>query len=163
MLGECPLALSEVSTPKTRNRRSALRNRLPSVADPKYEGVRISRKDLLNDEDGEGWEDEEDDDEDEGLAVDDEEEMDSEEENQDESRHQHTASSPVHAPSESGEESDEHSNDDTEERLVPQRHTPQAGETEPPTDMTSSLAKTRENDMKKGQAVKRQIVRYQLS
>ncbi|KAF5316444.1 hypothetical protein D9619_006125 [Psilocybe cf. subviscida] len=137
--------------------RSALRNRLPSVADPKYEGVRISRKDLLNDSDPDDLED----DDDEGQADEDEdedeEEVDSEGESHDGSIHGHTASSPVHTPSESGEESDKASEDVTEEQPVSQRRAPQTDETEPNADMTSSLAQTRENDMKKGQAVKRQI------
>lgn len=91
----------------------------------------------------------------------DEDEEDTEGESYDGSIRGHTASSPVHAPSESGQESDGISeNEANEQHSAPQRPPPKASETEPPTDMTSSLTKTRESDTKKGQAVKRQIVSY---
>lgn len=145
------------------SRPSTLRNRLPSVADPKYEGVRVSRKQLLEDLDEASDDDEDNVEQD---ANDDEDAMDSEDERDGESlqeNHDHTFERRLPSASEESDVEDE--DEDVTVAKKPHREPSSESSTEqqPTDDMTSNLQKSRENDIKKGQAVKRQIVRIFLS
>lgn len=132
---------------------SALRNRLPSVADAKYEGVRTSRKQLLEDTDDSVNEDS-----DEGQAEVTNNSSGNEESDDDErepivGRISATRLPDDEAPSESEEEESE------EERSAPRRRLPStdASREQPAEDVALNLKQTRADDVKKGQSVKRQI------
>ena len=119
-----------------------------SVADPKYEGVRTSRKELIENEDNSG--------------EDDEESYHEEDEESEEGRVR------FDVPSEdeedhSGEDEESHHDEDEEESEegrvrfdLPPEKQKNLGPTE---DVTLTLKKKREEDLEKGQAVKRQVVR----
>lgn len=136
------------------DRPSALRNRLPSVADAKYEGVRTSRRQLLEDTD-----DSVDSDSDEGHAeavnnyVGNEESDDDEKEST-AGRIFATRLPNDEAPSESEEEESEGEQSASLHGL-PSTY---ASREVPTEDLALNLKQTREDDMKKGQSVKRQIV-----
>ncbi|KAF9564265.1 TRAUB-domain-containing protein [Agrocybe pediades] len=149
---------------------SKLRNRLPSVADPKYEGVRVSRKQLLEEvsEEEESFDEDEDDEDDMrhggdgmssgiedmggeyGMGSEDEEDGEREEPSESEESRQ------------SGEEEEREEEEEEEEAPRPsqkrsQPHEESQPQVQPTGDATSTLKKTREEDLKKGKAVKRQI------
>lgn len=111
---------------------SALRKLRDSVADPKYDGTRTTRKQLLE-SDGE-------------LSESDEEEVYSEGQDEGES-----------SQSSVNEEEDEDLPSQSE--ATEEETTPEFKQTETPEDLTSTLRKTRDEDRKKGKAVSRQIVR----
>ncbi|KAJ7355566.1 apoptosis antagonizing transcription factor-domain-containing protein [Mycena albidolilacea] len=130
---------------------TALR-RLQSVADPKYAGVKTSRKQLMEGSDGEPSD------------------LEEEEENYPQGRSQ------SESDGESGNEEDEddegesvpsqsepEEGSDTEERHVsappPKRRNEE--EPEPAEDLPSTLRKTREEDRKKGKAVSQQIALWE--
>lgn len=132
-------------------RPSALRNRLPSVADAKYEGVRTSRRQLLEDTD-----DSVDGDSDEGHAdnhVGNEESDDGEREPT-AGRIIATRLPDDEAPSESEEEESE-GEQSTSLHGLPSTYASREAPTE---DVALNLKQTRHDDVKKGQSVKRQIV-----
>lgn len=134
-------------------RPSALRNRLPSVADAKYEGVRTSRRQLLED-----TEDSVDGDSDEGdpeitnnyLGN---EESDDGEKGSTVGRIFAIRLPDDEAPSESEEESEEEQSASL--HGLPSTSTSREVPTQ---DLALNLKQTRDDDMKKGQSVKRQIV-----
>ncbi|KAF8972656.1 apoptosis antagonizing transcription factor-domain-containing protein [Flammula alnicola] len=134
---------------------SSIRNRFPSVADAKYEGVRISRKQLLEDTDDDlSDENNEEDPEDFGNVEGEEEDMDSQTRpTETPYREGSEQLSNGRAPSDSEEGGDGSEDDEDVPEKQPSNKL-QEGHTE---DVTSSLKKTREDDMKKGQAVKKQI------
>jgi protein AATF/BFR2 len=135
-------------------RPSALRNRLPSVADAKYKGVRTSRSQLLEDTD-----DSVDGDSDEGHAevannyLENEESDDGEKESTI-GRIFATRLPDDEAPSESEEEESE-GEQSTSLHGLPSTYASREAPTE---DLALNLKQTRHDDVKKGQSVKRQIV-----
>lgn len=137
---------------------SDLRNRLPSIAHPKYEGVRVSRKQLLGDSDS-GHEDEVEGRNKEGSELGDDGDNISSQGSEDEGGQNWEETeqrSEDEGPSESeGEESDGAEEDIP--RKPAQQQQPKERE-DPSEDLTSTIKKTRENDLMKGQAIKRQIV-----
>ncbi|KDR67972.1 hypothetical protein GALMADRAFT_129808 [Galerina marginata CBS 339.88] len=129
---------------------SSLRNRLPSIAHPKYEGVRASRKQLLEEsDDAQDDEVEEDSEEDGDIGVEDED-MDSDEgEGQAWERGDPRSENEEEELSES-EEMEQDEAFSNEPRLP-------ATDQDPIEDVASALKQTRVEDLKKGEAVKRQI------
>jgi protein AATF/BFR2 len=135
-------------------RPSALRNRLPSVADAKYEGVRTSRRQLLEDTD-----DSVDGDSDEGdpeiannyLGN---EESDDGEKGSTVGRIFAARLPDDEAPSESEKEESEGEQSASLHDLP----STSASRVVPTQDLALNLKQTRDDDMKKGQSVKRQIV-----
>lgn len=113
--------------------------RLQSVADPKYEGVKTSRKQLMEDSDHEPSDLEND-------------YPDEESEPDDQSGDEEDDNQSIPSQSEPEEASDE-----------PHATSPPPKksnlEPEPAEDLSSTLRKTREEDRKKGKAVSQQIVR----
>lgn len=164
---EVGYALNCVLSPKIllSPRPSALRNRLPSVADAKYEGVRVSRKQLLEDS-VEGSDEHEHEEQAEGglekYASNDEDDVDSDDQGEGGSvqgSHDHVFERRLPSASEESDGGSE-SEGENPPTLEPSEQVPAAQV--PSDDVTSTLQKTRENDIKKGQAVKRQIVRLLL-
>jgi len=141
---------------------SSLRNALPSVADQKYEGVRTSRKALL--EESEDEEEEEhsqgDGSEEAGAMHDDDEEVISEEDGFGDVGDGEGQHSDEGSPSGS-EEGDDEPNEEDEEPVADPIGPPKSnGRTEGPQgDISSTLKRAREEDLLKGHAVKRQLVR----
>ncbi|KJA15245.1 hypothetical protein HYPSUDRAFT_48566 [Hypholoma sublateritium FD-334 SS-4] len=139
---------------------STLRNKLPSVADAKYEGIRVSRKQLLEDEEEGSDEDKEEEQGRDGLeegASNDEDDLDSDDQGDGGSlqgSHDHIFERRLPSAS---EESDGDSESEGEKPLTPEHLKQGPADQALPDDVTSTLQKTRENDIKKGQAVKRQI------
>ncbi|KAJ6581217.1 apoptosis-antagonizing transcription factor [Mycena capillaripes] len=116
--------------------------RLQSVADPKYQGVKTSRKQLMEgSDDGEPSDFEEDDPRGES-------ESNAESENEEEQ--EQDGSVPLQSEPEEASESEERQ----EPSPPPKRVNP---EPEPAEDLPSTLQKTREEDRKKGKAVAQQI------
>ncbi|KAF8801308.1 TRAUB-domain-containing protein [Phlegmacium glaucopus] len=154
---------------------SNLRKMHQSVADPKYEGVRTSRKKLMeNDEEddsgGEIQDDEESYHEEDGEDGEDEEdEGDEEHEHEEENEERHVrfedvpskkqpwktngAISDEDIPSESGDGSEESERE--KEPTTPSNFSSE--NLGPSEDTSSTLKKKREEDLEKGQAVKRQV------
>lgn len=135
---------------------------MPSVADAKYEGIRVSRKQLLEDEEEGSDEDKEEEQGRDGLeegASNDEDDLDSDDQGDGGSlQGSHDRIFERRLPSAS-EESDGGSESEGEKPLTPEHSKQGPADQALPDDVTSTLQKTRENDIKKGQAVKRQIVR----
>ena len=129
---------------------STLRNRLPSVAHPKYEGVKASRKQLLEDSDEENELDE---DEDADLR----EESDLEERMEEHEGAELLQNGEIPSESDNETEGEESGEEEPASRLPPTQ--PSTKDAEREDDMTTTLSKIREEDLKKGQAVKRQLVR----
>ena len=138
-----------------------------SVADPKYEGVRTSRKELMENDEDEDEEEEEEEEEERGdEEEDDDDDEDDEDEEEDEERRvrfdmplkANGAISDDDIPSESedGSEASERGEGDvTSNRNTPKKPSEKAG---PTGDVSLTLKKKREEDVEKGQAVKRQAV-----
>ncbi|KAA1468761.1 TRAUB-domain-containing protein [Dentipellis sp. KUC8613] len=112
---------------------SALRRAQQSISDPKYEGVKTSRSALLEDSDGSVHSDE-----DAGEPSGSDEDDDDED-----------------IPSSDAEEQSE----DEDVPAPPRKNKPRASkpEPEPEQDLATTLRQTRESDVKKGKAVKRQL------
>ncbi|KAF9477766.1 TRAUB-domain-containing protein [Pholiota conissans] len=144
---------------------SILRNQLPSVADPKYEGVRVSRKQLLEDSDEGLVEDDENDDgdvehpghgESGEQGIEDGDDVDSD--HNEEGFRDHLFGRRIPAESEGSEaNSEEEGKEEEEEEEERQEEHQRQVDDEPSEDVTSTLKKSRETDIKKGQAVKRQL------
>lgn len=109
-------------------RPSTLRKLHDSIADPKYEGRRTTRRQILESDEEQG-------------SVDDEQ-------GEDISEDEHTPAIDVDLPSES------EASAAPEPPVLPSHHS----DSEPPDDLTSTLRKTRDEDRRKGKAVSRQIV-----
>lgn len=125
-----------------------------SVADPKYDGVRTSRKALMEseEEDSSG--------EDDGESHHDEDEEESEErrvrfdvpsEKQPRKTNETISDEDISSENEDGSEVSQRGSRDN-------RNTQQLENLEPTEDMSSTLKKKREEDLEKGQAIKRQVV-----
>ncbi|KAF8196715.1 apoptosis antagonizing transcription factor-domain-containing protein [Mycena galopus ATCC 62051] len=128
---------------------SALR-KLQSVADPKYAGVKTSRKQLLEGSDGDANDLEEEEEEENYSQGGSEVESDAE------SRNEGDQDQDESIPSQSEPEEDS----DAEERHAPSPPPPKPRndvEPEPAEDLPSTLRKTRDEDRKKGKAVSQQI------
>ncbi|KXN81546.1 Protein bfr2 [Leucoagaricus sp. SymC.cos] len=127
---------------------SSLRKLHDSVSDSKYEGVKTSRKKLMEILDKEEDEAEEDEDE----SEEDEEGLDSEQEDD-----------AVEGPEESGRDEEIDSEVEEDEEQLPERtatsQAPTRKSQEPPSTevLTNSLQRTREEDLRKGKAVVRQM------
>ena len=131
-----------------------------SVADPKYEGVRTSRKELMEneEEDNSGEDDEE------SHHEEDEEEgeegrvrFDVPSEKQPWKSNGAISDDDISSESEDGSEASQRENRD----ITSSRNTPSKQQLEnlgPTEDVSSTLKKKREEDLEKGQAVKRQVV-----
>ncbi|OCH85789.1 TRAUB-domain-containing protein [Obba rivulosa] len=126
---------------------STIRKLNESVIDPKYEGVRTSRKALYEDSEDEP-ELEEDEHEDESIPSDSEPESHSELEDGEEAQS---------SGDESQEESPERHRPASSHDQLAQTSAPSAHETPKDDDLASALRKTREEDRQKGKAVSRQI------
>ena len=135
-------------------RPSTLRRMNQSVADPKYDGVRTSRKALMEseEEDSSG--------EDDGESHHDEDEEESEErrvrfdvpsEKQPRKTNETISDEDISSENEDGSEVSQRGSRDN-------RNTQQLENLEPTEDMSSTLKKKREEDLEKGQAIKRQVV-----
>lgn len=141
---------------------SSLRNALPSIADQKYEGVRTSRKALL--EESEDEEEEEhsqgDGPEEAGAMDDDDEEVISEEDDFGDVGDGEGQHSDEGSPSGNEEEDNEPDEEDEEPVAEPMGPPKSNGRTEGlQEDISSTLKRAREEDLLKGHAVKRQVVR----
>ena len=135
-------------------RPSTLRRMNQSVADPKYDGVRTSRKALMEseEEDSSG--------EDDGESHHDEDEEESEErrvrfdvpsEKQPRKTNETISDEDISSENEDGSEVSQRGSRDN-------RNSQQLENLEPTEDMSSTLKKKREEDLEKGQAIKRQVV-----
>ncbi|KAF9526136.1 apoptosis-antagonizing transcription factor [Crepidotus variabilis] len=121
---------------------SVLRNALSSVADPKYEGVRTSRKDLFND--GE-------------LSEAEDEDIPEESDyNDEDTRQQDKDESPDETESQSAQISDQPL-DEEEPDLSSKKRKTTDDEAANETVLPLSLRQAREGDIRKGQAIKRQL------
>ena len=136
-------------------RPSSLRKMHQSVADPKYDGVRTSRKELMEseEEDDSGEEHDEDEEEGEEGRV----RFDIPSEKQPRKSNGAISDEDITSESEDGSEvSQRESRDITSNRNTPSKQ--QSENLEPTENMSSTLKKKREEDVEKGQAVKRQVV-----
>ncbi|KAF5338614.1 hypothetical protein D9611_012816 [Ephemerocybe angulata] len=141
---------------------STLRKMADSIADPKYDGVRTSRKTLAEQDELSGEDNEEDEDQREGEGQDDDES--SEEEFQG-----FGIEGPWSGEEDEDEDEDEESEGSEEEEYIqpPPKSKPAADTTsakrsapeaeEPSGDLTSTLKTAREADRRKGKAVAKQI------
>ena len=138
---------------------SALRNLQASVADPKYDGVRTSRKQLMEDSDLEGSNGEEDFDEEDEEGVG--EDLDKDEyEDEVNGRVEASEESEDEEEAQSGSEKstdEEVSEPESSQTSRKRSKSPEAAE-----DMTSAMRLKREEDRKKGKAVAKQIVHFVL-
>lgn len=137
---------------------SAIRKLHDSITDPKYDGVRTSRKQLLEESDEDFTTDEEDAD---GPAASQEDE-----EGSSDALNEHEDSEDTDEDSPAPEGSDEEATPAPSDRLdgvsVNGVGSPPTGSTELNSDLASNLRKTREEDREKGKAVSRQIVRHSI-
>ena len=137
-----------------------------SVADPKYDGVRTSRKELMEDDEEHNSEDSE-----ESHHDEDEEDSGEEEEQSKEGRVRFDIPSEKQSRKSNGAISDEDITSESEDGSeLSQRgdrnitsnpnisSRQQSENLEPTEDISSTLKKKREEDLEKGQAVKRQVV-----
>ncbi|KAH7914638.1 apoptosis-antagonizing transcription factor [Hygrophoropsis aurantiaca] len=120
---------------------SALRKLHDSIADPKYDGIKTSRRQLMDDEDDENIESEleEDYDQDPSEGQSDHDEDEDEE------------------PPSSNSEIEQPQPKTTRHKLSPKLSAQRPDQRAPGDDLASSLRKTRDEDRKKGKAVSRQI------
>ena len=114
-------------------RPSTLRKLHDSIADPKYEGKRTTRREIQESDEELG--------------------SDEQEEDEDISEDEHSPVIEDDLPSES------EASDAPEHSVAPSHHS----DSEPPDDLTSTLRKTRDEDRRKGKAVSRQIVRTHVA
>ncbi|KAF8075074.1 apoptosis-antagonizing transcription factor [Lyophyllum atratum] len=127
---------------------SSLRKQRESISDPKYDNVRTTRKQMMEEDSGEDMSDE-----DEGSGWEDE----------DLGAHDNQASSGVEeANASEDEEISSHSEGEEENQAIPleKKRSPEKRpfeEPEPAEDLSAALGKKREEDKKKGKAVSRQI------
>ncbi|KAL1746809.1 apoptosis-antagonizing transcription factor [Schizophyllum fasciatum] len=134
---------------------SNLRKQHDSVSDPKYDGRRASRAQLLGDDDDEDEEgaDEEEDELSNGIPSQDEE---SDVEDEDTLDNDGDVV-PAHDESEEDESASEGEAADAQEMQTTGPETPTPAPAPPPDDLTDSLRKNREADLRKGKAVARQV------
>ena len=132
-------------------RPSSLRRMQQSVADPKYEGVRTSRKELMENEE-------------ESISGEDDEES-HHDEDKEEGRVRFDVPSEKQPRKSNGAISDEDITSESEQRgirdITSNRNIPSKRQSEnlgPTEDVSSTLKKKREEDLEKGRAVKRQVV-----
>lgn len=156
-----------------------------SVADPKYEGVRTSRKQLMEDEeddsgdelqdDEESYHEEDEDEKDEEDEEDEEDEVDGEvEEDGEESKERRVRFEDMPSEKQPWKSNETVSDDDIpsesevgseesereQEAITRPSNQPSASENVGPTeDVSSTIKRKREEDLEKGQTVKRQVVR----
>lgn len=133
---------------------SALRNLQASVADPKYDGVRTSRKQLMEDSDLEGsngGEDFDEEDEEGGGEDLDKDERDDEVDGGVEDSEESVEEEEVQSGSEKDAE------EEVSEPEFPQTSRKRSKSPEAAEDMTSAMKVKREEDRKKGKAVAKQI------
>lgn len=116
-------------------RKSTLRKLHDNIADPKYDGVKVSRTQLLEEDDGHSFRS-----------------SGEEEEQNDESGEEIRQEETVHRPSDEGAAASEDSKEDEAEMIVTEDRSAAV-------DITLALRKTQDEDRKKGLAVSRQIAR----
>ncbi|KAI4523943.1 TRAUB-domain-containing protein [Schizophyllum commune Loenen D] len=137
---------------------SNLRKQHDSISDPKYEGKRASRAQLLGDDDEEETDGEEAVDQPNGLHEDD---SDAEEHNDGLEEHDEVSEEDDGKAPDASEEEESGSEDEDEDEA--REHQLPASETKPPApapqtdELTDSLRKNREADLRKGKAVARQV------
>jgi protein AATF/BFR2 len=166
MWGE-PINLIYIETPLTQVgmfRPSRLRKMHQGVTDPKYEGVRTSRKKLMENEEEDDSVDDTQDDAESHHEEDEEEsgerrvQFDIPSEKESWKSNGAISGNDIPSESEDGSEASERGNRDitSNQNSPPKQSSENVGHTE---DMSSALKKKREEDLQKGQAVKRQAVR----
>ncbi|KAJ3866259.1 apoptosis-antagonizing transcription factor [Lentinula novae-zelandiae] len=136
IFNDLPIQSSDVSRAHYVNvGKSTLRKLHDNIADPKYDGVKVSRTQLLEEDDGHSFRS-----------------SGEEEEQNDESGEEIRQEETVHRPSDEGAAASEDSKEDEAEMIVTEDRSAAV-------DITLALRKTQDEDRKKGLAVSRQIAR----